>query len=95
MGEPVGQFVQMEDHGDGSADFTVTFADDDHKFSVSGGDDSRAVVQYEETLSWRGKVRVNEPDDAVFKALMTSAEMSEFLEDNGLDGVRRSTRQQR
>lgn len=94
MDETLNPWVQMTDNGDGSAEFTVTFADDDHKFSASTGDDGRAVVQYEETLSWRGQIRVSEPDDDIFKELMTSQEMSQFLEDNDLDGVRRGKRQQ-
>lgn len=83
--------VLVTDHEDGSADFTVSFADDDHKFSASIEGDS-AVVQYEETLSWRGQIRVSEPDEEIFKALMVSDEMTEFLEDYDLDGVRRDKR---
>ena len=73
---------------DGSADFTVSFADDDHKFSASAEGDT-AVVEYEETLSWRGQIRVSQPDEAVFKELMQSTEMTEFLDEHGLTGVRR------
>lgn len=87
-------WIQMSDHGDGSADFTVSFAEDDYRFSASSGSDDSAVVQYEETLSWRGEIRVSEPDEDIFKELMTSDKMSEFLEANDLDGVRRGTRQQ-
>lgn len=85
-------YVLCTDNGDGSADFTVSFADDDHKFSVSEGDDGTAKVSYEETLSWRGQTRVSEPDEHVFKELMQSEEMTKFLEDNGLTGVRREHR---
>ena len=73
---------------DGSADFTVSFADDDHKFSASAEGDT-AVVEYEETLSWRGQIRVSQPDETVFKELMQSTEMTEFLDEHGLTGVRR------
>lgn len=81
-------WVQFTDHGDGSADFTVTFAEDDYKFSASVEDES-AVVSYEETLSWRGRIQVSEPGETVFQALMVSDEMTEFLEEYDLDGVRR------
>lgn len=83
--------VLYTDNGDGSAEFTVSFADEDHKFSASA-DDTKASVQYEETLSWRGKVRVKEPDDDIFKALMISDEMTEFLEEYDLDSVKRQKR---
>lgn len=83
--------VLYTDNGDGSADFTVTFADDDHKFSASS-EDGTAIVSYEETRSWRGKIRVSEPDEQVFKELMQSEEMTEFLESNGLGSVRRTRR---
>lgn len=83
--------VLYTDNGDGSADFTVTFADDDHKFSASA-DNGSAVVTYEETLSWRGKVRVSEPDEQIFKELMQSDEMTQFLESNDLGSVRRERR---
>lgn len=73
---------------DGSANFTVSFADDDHKFSASAEGDT-AVVEYEETLSWRGQIRVSEPDETLFKELMQSTEMTEFLDQYGLTGVRR------
>lgn len=75
-------------YDDGSADFTLTLADDDHKFSVSAGGDT-AWVEYEETLSWRGQIRVSEPDEGVWKLLMSSDEMTEYLEQNDLNGVRR------
>lgn len=75
-------------HDDGSAEFTITIADDDHKFSVSGDGDT-AWVEYEETLSWRGQIRVSEPDEDVWKMLMQSDEMTQYLERSSLSGVRR------
>lgn len=85
-------YVLCTDNGDGSANFTVAFADDDHKFSVSGTDGGYAEVSYEETLSWRGEIRVSEPDESVYKELMQSEEMTEFLDNNGFEGVRRGRR---
>ena len=81
-------FIQYTDERDGSANFTVSFADDDHKFSASAEGDT-AIVEYEETLSWRGQIRVSEPDEHVYKELMQSDEMTQFLETYGLTGVRR------
>lgn len=75
---------------DGSADFTLTLADEDHKFSVSADPESGyGLVSYEETLSWRGQIRVSEPEDTVWKMLMQSDKMTEYLEVNNLSGVRR------
>lgn len=81
-------YVQLTDRGDGSADVTLSFADDDHSFSLSS-DGEMAIVQYEETLSWRGEVRVSEPDDDVYKEVMVSDEVTAWLDERGLDGIRR------
>lgn len=84
-------WVQFTDHGDGSADFTVSLDDEDFKFSAVVYGDTVAV-QYEETLSWRGVIRVAEPREEVFRRLMTSDEMTAFLEDNGAASVKRAKR---
>lgn len=76
-------------HDDGVATMTVSLADDDHKFEV-WTEGNEALVEYQETLSWRGEVRVSEPDEDVYKALMVSDEMSEFLDIHGVQGVRRA-----
>jgi hypothetical protein len=81
--------VFVTEHEDGSADFTITVDDEDFKFSVSEADDGTAVVSYQETLTFRGKIRVSEPRNEVFKLLMQSDEMTEFLESNGLKTIRR------
>jgi hypothetical protein len=82
--------VFVDENSDGSADFTLTLADDDHKFSAAPQQDSsNAILAYEETLSWRGEIRVSEPDNEVWKMLMTSDEMTKYLERQGLTGVRR------
>jgi TRAP-type uncharacterized transport system substrate-binding protein len=70
--------VRMTDNGDGSADFTITFADDDHKFSAVS-EDGIAIVTYEETLSWRGQIRVSEPDETVYKVCRVSHEHPDVL----------------
>lgn len=84
-------FVQCSDNGDGSADFTISFAEDDHRFSATA-EGNEALVEYEETLSWRGKIRTSEPDESVYRELMQSQEMANFLDRNGLDSVRREKR---
>jgi len=84
-------FVQFTDSGDGSGKFTISFADEDHRFTVFAQDDNNtAVVNYEETLSWRGDIRVSEPDEIVYGELMRSDKMTEFLEQHGLSSVRRA-----
>lgn len=80
--------IQYTDNGDGSAEFTVSVNDEDHKFSAYSKD-GKGVVEYEETLSWRADIRVSEPNDDIYKALMVSGKMTEFLEAYGLNGVRR------
>lgn len=81
-------YVLSTDNGDGSAEFTISFAEDDHRFSASIDGDT-ALIQYDETLSYRGKIRVSEPDEDVFEMLVKSDEMTEFLDEHDLEGVRR------
>lgn len=83
--------IQSTDNGDGSAEFTLSFADDDYRFSVSR-ENGHAVVEYEETCTWRGQITTAPPDEDVYKELMQSREMTEWLEANDLDGVRRGDR---
>jgi len=75
----------------GVATLTISIGDDDHKFEVWKDGDT-AYVEYEETLTWRGQVEVSEPDEDVFKALVVSDEMTEFLDENDCDKVQRSRR---
>jgi len=74
---------------DGVATMTVSLAEDDHKFEVWVEGDE-ALVEYQETLLWRGQIRVREPDEAVFKQLMVSDEMTTYLDEYGCDSVRRA-----
>lgn len=84
-------YVLVEDHGDGSAHATVDFADEDHRFSITTRE-GEAVIEYEETQSWRGTIRTREPDEVVYRELMSSDEMTRFLEANNLDSVTRERR---
>lgn len=82
-------YVMLTDHEDGTATATISIADDDYKFDVweDAGD---ALIEFQECLSWRGQIRVSEPDEDVFKALMVSDEMTELLEEWGVSGVKRA-----
>jgi len=82
-------FVLSTENDDGVATMTISIADDDHKFDV-WVDGDEALVEYQETLSWRGEIRVSEPDEDVFKALMVSEEMADLLDEWNVSGVRRA-----
>ena len=81
--------LSTEADDDGVATMTVSIADDDYKFDVWAEGDE-ALVEYQETLSWRGQIRVSEPDEDVYKALMVSDEMTEMLDEWNVSGVRRA-----
>lgn len=76
----------------GVATMTVEFADDLHKFDVwtEGGE---ALVEYQETLTWRGQIRASDPDEEVYKELMQSEEMTDFLNRHGAKSVRQANAQ--
>lgn len=78
--------VFVTENSDGSADFTISIDEDDHKFSANT-DGNGAVVSYEESLTWRGEIRVAEPREEVFKLLIQSDEMTRYLESNDLTSV--------
>lgn len=83
-------YIMSTEYADGSADFTISVDDEDYKFSAFVGRDSKnATLSYEETLTFRGTIRVKEPREEVFKLVMQSEEMTEYLESNNLTGVRR------
>lgn len=82
-------YVLSTEESEGVATMTISIADDDYKFEVwTEGDE--ALVEYQETLSWRGQIRVSEPDEDVFKALMVSDEMTRLLNEWDVGGVRRA-----
>jgi hypothetical protein len=82
-------YVLSTEEDDGTATMTISIADDDHKFEL-WSDGEEALVQYQESLSWRGQVRVSEPDESVYKALMTSDEMMSLLDKWSVGSVRRA-----
>lgn len=82
-------YVLCDETDDGIARMTISIADEDHTFDVweEGG---TALVEYQETLSYRGVIRVSEPDETVYKELMRSDEMTELLEQWDVDSVQRA-----
>lgn len=74
----------------GVAVLTISVAQDDHKFEVWADGDT-AFVEYQETLSWRGQIRVSDPDETIYKELMVSDQMTEFLNEHDCDSVKRAT----
>ena len=81
--------VLKTDEEDGVARLTISIGDDDHMFEV-WADGNTALVEYQETLSWRGTIRTSEPDKDIIKELMVSDEMTEFLQEQGCDSVRKA-----
>jgi hypothetical protein len=81
--------VFFTDNEDGSAEVTVADrrTDEDHRFSISH-DGEYAHISYEETLSWRGQIMVKEPPEVVFKAAMMSEDVTEWLDEYNLTGIR-------
>jgi len=67
---------------DGTATMTVSVDDEDHKFDVLA-DSSEVSIEYQETLSWRGQIRVSEPRDEVYDILVNSDEFQEFVDGFG------------
>jgi len=81
--------VLTTEEDDGIARMTVAFAEDDYMFEVTV-DDGVALVDYEETRTWRGQIHVSEPDKDIYKALMTSDEMTAFLNKHNCKSVKRA-----
>lgn len=81
--------VLKTDNEEGVATLTISIGDDDHMFEVWVDGDT-ALVEYQETLSWRGQIRTSEPDEDIFKSLVVSDQMTEFLEEYDCDSVKRA-----
>lgn len=75
--------VQYTYYEDGSADFTITEDDEDFKFSITPDGN----LTYEETQTWRGEIRVSDPPNEVWRTLMQSDKMTEYLDAEGLNSV--------
>jgi hypothetical protein len=63
---------------DTSATITISTGEIDHKFDA-WKEGSHAYVSYQESCGERGTIRVSEPSEDVYKALMTSHEMTTLL----------------
>lgn len=64
----------------------MSLEEDDHKFSVTPDGE----LQYEETLTWPGVIRVSEPDESVWKLLQQSDEMTSYLNEQDIRGLTRT-----
>ena len=82
-------YVMVTDHEDETATMTISVADEDYKFDV-WKEGSSAMVEFQECLSWRGQLRVSDPDETIYKELMVSDKMTEFLNEYDCDSVRRA-----
>lgn len=81
------QLVMLTDNGDGSARVTLSGVGADIRFSIAESGD-KAVIEYEETMLGRGNVRVSQPDEDIWRAVATSDEVTEWIEDHNLTGVK-------
>lgn len=81
-------YVQVDIESDGIATATLTIADDDYTFDILKEGD-RAIIEYQETNSWRGEIRVSQPEEDVYKHLMISEQISDLLEEWDVSGVKR------
>jgi hypothetical protein len=81
--------VLKTEQEDGVATLTICIGGDDHRFDVWADGDT-ALVEYQETLSYRGTIEVSDPDETIYKELMVSDEMTEFLEEYGCNSVKRA-----
>jgi len=82
-------YVLSTEVGDSEATMTVSIADDDHRVDVWAEGDA-ALVSYQESLTWRGEIKVSDPDEDIYRALMTSEEMTSLLNRWDVSGVRRA-----
>jgi len=80
--------VFLTEREDGSADITVCIDDEDHQFSISPHG-SVGHIEFEETLTWRAQIRTSEPDEDVWKSVMQSEEVTNYLDAHDLEQIRR------
>lgn len=72
--------VMLTVEDDGTGRFTVSVDEEDYRFEVVATDGS-IEIEYIETLSYRGQIRVAEPRDEVYEILTNSDEFQGFIED--------------
>lgn len=80
--------LSTEEEG-GIATMTISIAEDDYKFDVWAEEDT-ALIEFQECLSWRGEIRTSEPDEDVYRMLMTSEKMMNLLDEWDVQQVRRA-----
>lgn len=73
----------------GVAVVTISIFGEDHMFDLWVDGDT-AKVSYEETLSFRGNIRASQPDPDVYVELMISDKVTEFLDENGCESLKRA-----
>jgi len=71
------------------ANVTIRMYDESHKFELWKESD-KALLEYQETLSHRFEIEVSDPDEDIYRALMTSEEMTDLLNRWDVSGVRRA-----
>jgi len=74
--EPLVLFTEEEP---GVGRFTVSLDEEDFRFEVAVRGDT-IELEYVETLSYRGQIRVSEPRDEVYDVLTASDEFQSFVE---------------
>jgi hypothetical protein len=83
--------IREVETGAGEAEATISIYDEDHRFDIWVSDDeSTAIVEYQESLTFRGMIRVSDPDPSIYKELMVSDPVTEFLDEYGCDSVKRA-----
>lgn len=84
--EPQVLITETKEH---IANVTIRMYDESHKFELWKESD-KALLEYQETLSHRFEIKVSDPDEDIYRALMTSEEMTSLLNRWDVSGVRRA-----
>lgn len=79
--------IFMTEQGE-SAVITYSDGSEDYKFEV-WPEHGEALVEYQETCSWRGKIQVSDPHESIYRKIIQSDEMTTFLEKRNLEGATR------
>jgi len=85
----LGVYVLSTEVYGSEATMTVSVDDNYHKFDVWRNGDT-AIVEYQESLTWRGNIKVIDPDNDIYRTLMTSDDMATLLNSWDVCGVKRA-----
>jgi|APHM01.1.fsa_nt_gi hypothetical protein len=77
---------------DDYAKMTFATKSADYQFEI-WQDGDYAYVEYQETQTWRGSIKVVEPHETVYNKFMRSEAVTDFLDKHGLDGVRKADKE--